>query len=515
MEDIHCMRSSLNEVSRSKQNSIWVLLILVLALLVRVIGIGSRPIWYDEAFSILFSEKGLDAMLYGTLAPTGAGSADIHPLAYYTTLWLWMRVFGESLVATRLLSIIPGVLSVYLVYRIALEGLSDTQTAHLSMLFAALAPFQVHYSQEIRMYSFLAMWLLLATYAYQRGAKTADWRWWLVFAIAAALAQYTHNLAAFYLVALALLPILKQDWKTLRAVVLAGMGALILYTPWLVQLPAQFSKVQGGYWVERPGISRLLTLLLVYIANTPLPANLLTAALVMVLLIVTVGFIQTIRFVRHSKEKDGLMFFYLSFAPAIFLFLFSQWRAIYIERALLPAGAMFCIWLAWVVMKTNLPKPARYVLLGLLGISAVLGIYQHVTYRDFPYAPFKELDLSLQQRVEPEDVILHSNKLTVLPAIFFDRSLPQSFIGDPPGSSTDTLAAATQQILGIRAEQNIRSATSSKKRVWYIIYERSIAEYQAAGYETHPDIEYLNSQFHLESEERWDGLQLLLYSREP
>src|SRR5574342_361999 len=98
--------------------------ILILALFVRLLGVISRPIWYDEAFAILFSEKGMSAMLYGTLAPTGAGSADIHPLGYYSLLWLWMKVFGESLVATRLLSILAGLISVYLVYLIALEVLA-------------------------------------------------------------------------------------------------------------------------------------------------------------------------------------------------------------------------------------------------------------------------------------------------------------------------------------------------------------------------------------------------------
>src|SRR5262245_24278107 len=115
--------------------------IVLLALFVRLLGIASRPIWYDEAFAVLFSEKGLGAMLYGTLAPTGAGSADIHPLGYYTLLWLWMNIFGESLVATRLLSIVAGLVSVYLIYLITLEALSDTKTALLGMLFASLAPF--------------------------------------------------------------------------------------------------------------------------------------------------------------------------------------------------------------------------------------------------------------------------------------------------------------------------------------------------------------------------------------
>ena len=489
--------------------------ILILAFFVRLLGIASRPIWYDEAFAILFSEKGLSAMLYGTLAPTGAGSADIHPLGYYTFLWLWMKIFGESLVAVRLLSIIAGLVSVYLIYRIAFEALSDAKTALLGMLFAALAPFQIHYAQEIRMYSFLAMWLLLATYAYQRGSKTGNWRWWGLFSISVALAQYTHNLAAFYLIALAVLPVFQKNWRTLRAMIFAGLGALVLYFPWAVQIPAQFSKVQNAYWVERPDISKLFTLLLVFITNTPLPTSLVAGVLAMALIIVIIGFIQTLRYSRQTNEKDGLWLLYLSVAPPLLLFLFSQWRPVYIERALLPSGAIFCIWLAWVITKTNLPKAAQYALLGLLGISSVLGIYQHITYHDFPYGPFKGLDISLQQRMELQDVIVHSNKLSMLPAMLFDRDLPQSFIGDQPGSSTDTLALATQQVLGIKAESDIQTATRNAERVWYIIYQRSIDEYEANGFPNHPDIKYLDSQYELESEENWDGLRVFLYSKKP
>ena len=489
--------------------------ILILAFFVRLLGIVSRPIWYDEAFAILFAEKGLSAMLYGTLAPTGAGSADVHPLGYYTLLWLWMKVFGDSVVATRLLSIITGLVSVYLIYLVALEMLSDEKTARLSMLFASLAPFQVHYAQEIRMYSLLTMWLLLGTYAYQRGSRTSHWKWWGLFSISAALAQYTHHLAAFYLVALALLPMLKRDWKTFYSVSLAGLGALILYLPWALQLPAQFAKVQSAYWVARPDFSKLFTLLLVYVTNTPLPASLLAGALAITLIMVMTGAIQTLRSTRQTGGRDGLSSLYLSFAPPLFLFLFSQYRPVYIERALLPSGAIFCIWVAWTVNKTNLSNVVRYALFGLLAISSALGIYQHLTYHDFPYAPFKELDMSLRQRMEPQDVIIHSNKLSMIPAMLFDRGLSQSFIGDQPGSSTDTLAPATQQVLNIKAEENIQSAARNAERVWYIIYQRSIVEYQAGGYPTHPDIQYLDSQYRLKSEEHWDGLQVLLYTKKP
>ena len=489
--------------------------ILALALVVRLLGSTSRPIWYDEAFAILFSQKGLSAMLYGTLAPTGAGSADIHPLGYYTLLWVWINIFGDSLFAVRLLSILAGIVSVFLVYLIALEALSDVRSAQLAMLLAALAPFPIHYAQEIRMYSFLSMWLLLATYSYQRGAKTGDWRWWALFSFSAATAQYTHNLAAFYLVPLALSPLLQRDWKTFQYVVFAGVGALVLYLPWLIQLPAQFAKIQQAYWVEQPDISRLLTLLLVYITNTPLPDRLIAVALVFTLMIVVFGFLQTAKTARQPGSKGGLWVFYLSFAPPLLLFLFSQWRPVYIERALIASGIIFNIWLAWVLLKTNLSNVARYTLSGLILTSFGLGIYQHVDYRDFPYGPFEELSQSLRERIQPQDVIIHSNKLTFIPAIYYASGLPQEFIGDPSGSRVDTLAPATQEVLGVQGQIDIETAIGNAERVWYIIYQRSIDEYIAGGLPTHPDIEYLESQYTLELQETWDGLQVYLYSSQP
>ena len=489
--------------------------ILALALVVRLLGITSRPIWYDEAFAILFSQKGLSAMLYGTLAPTGAGSADIHPLGYYTLLWLWMNVFGDSILAVRLLSILAGVISVFLVYLIALEALSDVRSAQLAMLLAALAPFPIHYAQEIRMYSFLSMWLLLTTYSYQRGSKSGNWRWWALFSISAASAQYTHNLAAFYLVPLALSPLFQKDWKTFRYVVFAGLGALILYLPWIIQLPSQFAKIQQAYWVERPDISKLLTLLLVYITNTPLPTQLIAVALVFTLIIVMIGILQTVKTARHAESKGGLWVFYLAFVPPLLLFLFSQWRPVYIERALITSGTVFNIWLAWVLTKTNLSNVARYTLSGLILASFTLGIYQHVTYRDFPYGPFEELNQSLGERIQPQDVIIHSNKLTFIPAIYYDSELSQEFIGDPPGSRVDTLAPATQEVLGVNGQADIKAAIGSAQRIWYIIYQRSLDEYIAGGLPTHPDIEYLESQYQLQSQESWDGLQIYLFSSGP
>jgi 4-amino-4-deoxy-L-arabinose transferase-like glycosyltransferase len=480
----------------------------LLALVVRLLGIVSRPIWYDEAFAILFSAKGPAAMLYGTLTPTGAGAADIHPLGYYTLLWLWMQTFGQSLVATRLLSILAGTTTVFLVWLLARE-LFNEKIAFVASLFVALAPFQVHYSQEIRMYSFLALWLLLATYAYVRGAKGGGVRWWILFAVSAALAQYTHNLAGFYLVPLALTPLLRRDWKSLRSVVLAGMGALLLYLPWLIQLPSQLAKVSSVYWVERPGVEKLFTLLLVYVTNLPLPNNtLLFVGLFIALAVFIIAATQTFR--RNNRNANALWLFYLAFAPPLLLFLISQWIPVYIERALLPSGVLFCVWLAWALFDTSLPRVFQYGLVGLLAAGAGMGIYQHVTYRGFPYAPFREMETSIQSRMQAGDAIVHASKATLLPSAYYNPDLPQTFIADPPGSGIDTYAPATQQVVGRIASPDMESATRGARRVWFIVFQWHIDAYARMG-RAHPLLEPLKQNYTLESADTWGDIRIYLF----
>jgi hypothetical protein len=69
-----------------KANRLALLLIIIVAVALRLVAISTRPIWYDEAFAVLFAGKGLQAMLAGTLTQVGGSAADVHPLAYYLLL---------------------------------------------------------------------------------------------------------------------------------------------------------------------------------------------------------------------------------------------------------------------------------------------------------------------------------------------------------------------------------------------------------------------------------------------
>ena len=489
------------------------ILILFFALVIRLMGILSRPIWYDEAFSILFSEKGVSAMLYGTLSQTATGSADIHPLGYYTILWAWMKVFGQSVLAARLFSVFISLASLFLIYQIS-RNLFNEKTAGIAALLFSILPFQVHFAQEIRMYNLLSFWLLLATFSFLRG-RNGNWKWWILFAVASALAQYTHNLAAVYLIPLAITPLIQKDWKTFKSVGIASIVSILLYLPWLIQLPAQFAKVQSSYWVERPGIEKIFTLLLFYLPHLPLPSNLLLPGLLIASLTIALASFQTFIAKRKQPEPANktLWLAYLAFMPPILLWSVSQFVPVYIERALLPSHAIFCVWLAAAFTQTKLPRVIQTLVSIFIITSSVTGIYQHITYKGFPYGQYSAINISIQSRIKQGDVIIHSSKLSYLPSFYFDQEIQQGFIIDPPNSSVDSLAPATREILNVNEAENIEKGTVHASRIWFVIYQQSIGELKSQGYQTHPQLEYLDQHFKLESFETWDDLKVYLYKR--
>jgi hypothetical protein len=265
--------------------------------------------------------------------------------------------------------------------------------------------------------------------------------------------------------------------------------------------------VTSSFWIGKPGVEKFFTLFLMYLPHLPLPDSLLMAGLLLATLVVALAVFQASR----ARSASGAWLAYLSFVPPLLLWIVSQIYPLYVERALLPSHAIFCIWLAWAFTQTKPPRPVQGFALALILISAGMGIYQHAAYTGFPYVS-PALGQSIQPRLNEGDVVIHSSKLSYLPAFYFDRSLPQGFILDPAGSSVDTLSPATQRILNLHSFTDMETATSERERVWFVIYQQSVDEYTGAG-KTHPHLEYLAGNFTLDSIESMGDLKIYIYHR--
>ncbi len=474
------------------------LVVLGVALFPRLVLVASRPVWYDEAFAALFSARGPSAMLYGTLAQNAGVAADVHPILYYTLLWIWQLVFGGVPLAIRSLSVLLGLTAVGLGYRLARE-LWGEETALAAGMLMALSPFQVHYAQEARMYALLAALLLAATLAYRRALDGGGWRAWSTFAILAAASQYAHNLAFVYLVPLGLTAFAVRRRRTIAATALSGLGAVVLYLPWLLRLPSQVARVEWAYWIAPPGPVELVRTLLVYMSGLPIPDWSVPVVLAGGLLAAVIASLATFRAWRARSEgaRRGGWAGWLAAAPVLVMFGVSLWRPVYLDRALLPAGAMFVLWIAWALGSGATSKALRRTAWAGLSVAFAVGLTGFYTYRGFPYAPFRELDALLREGRGASEIILHSNKITALPAVYAGPDLPQRYLADPPRSASDTLAPATQDVLGLPASADVESATAGATGVWFVLFDREIEDYRAEGFEVHPALAWLEDNFDL------------------
>jgi 4-amino-4-deoxy-L-arabinose transferase-like glycosyltransferase len=134
---------------------------MLVAVVVRLPGIGSRSLWGDEAYSLVFAAQ--DAGRIVSVAVFGA--ADVHPPLYYLLLKAWGGLFGGSDAAARSLSLVFGCLAVA---GICLLGrrLLGRAGGWVAGLIAALSPCFVQSGGEIRMYSLLGAAAVFAHLAF-------------------------------------------------------------------------------------------------------------------------------------------------------------------------------------------------------------------------------------------------------------------------------------------------------------------------------------------------------------
>lgn len=263
----------------------------------RVWHLGVQSIWLDEGLSISFAGRPLQQMFWTLVYE------DLHPPLFYLLLHFWMRLAGESEFAVRFVALwlgLPAVPATYVLGKavftprerrspevtpigstgarspvaatlahaasrplgvvqvgqdpdlaVPLRGLlldRGATTGVIGAFLVAVSPFLVYYSQEARMYSALATFGVLSTYALWRLLETVHRQWllgYVAFTAALLYTQYFGGLViafqALYLVGIAI----RDHRRAIRGI--AGMAlAAVLWLPWV---PAAYLQMQRLFHV--------------------------------------------------------------------------------------------------------------------------------------------------------------------------------------------------------------------------------------------------------------------------
>lgn len=478
-----------------------VLVVMLIAFALRVYALDTRSIWYDEAFSIFLAEKSPLTIAQGT-------AADIQPPLYYWLLHLWQSV-GEPVFVMRFLSVCFSMLSVAIVFPLTRRLLND-RAAAIAALLVAVAPFQIAYAQELRMYSLLECALLMYLYVFVkiwRGQTGA--RWIAVLALAGAAGLYAQSVALLTWVVPDVYAIVRRNRRVLKPLLAAQGITLVLFLPWILVMGMQLAVLQQSYWTARPGLAEVLQFLLAMTTFQPLPAWFLPVALFVTLGLLAWMAMELVRSRKTLGESGlGVVVAAALVPPLLMIGVSYAGRSIFIVRGLIVSTVAFAILVAWLLAR--IPKRvAQYALTGFAALFVIIPLAYQYGYSEFPRSPFSEADAFLRAHVAPGDMIIHDNKLSYFPMHYYDRSLAQSWLADPPNAGSNTLSPQTIAILGV-PPISVKAA-NGRGRVWFVIFQRAINE--AGGEAQHGNLAWIDGNMKRLDQMRFNDLDIYLYER--
>lgn len=496
--------------------------VVVLAAILRFWRLDYRSIWYDESFSLTLASRDLPTMLSGT-------ANDYHPPLYYLLLGGWTNVLGNSVYTGRLFSAMAGIGFVAVVYGLGKE-LFGSRTALLAALFAAVAPFQLLYSQEVRHYSFQALLGTWTVWAFYRAWKRNSWLEWGHFALSGVVSLYNLYFSIFGLLLLDLFFVgvilySKQtagrwDWSRIKGWVGANVAIGLLYAPWAIVLVQRAGQVKKSYWIDTPNPLEIFRLSNIFLFNaTNLTTDPPFAALGLLLgALITFFLLYSLRFrlkrgdmgKRRRSFEIALLLTYWLGVVALVLVISYVFAPIYLERSLIGVSAAFYLLLARVIQTAR--RPAYWLLLlipGLIALFGSLGFY----YFSREYTTHYENDQAASQlkaNYKPGDVTLHSSKLSYQPFAYLKAPGPQFVAPEEPGNIHDDLSPATLSAIGM-AYTPVSEALAQVPvggRLWFVRTEPQPGQTD----------QYIQSMEQLISKryvlaQKWDywGLSLYLY----
>lgn len=207
-----------------------VLLLTVIGLTIRML-VARESLFADELSTYwIVATHGLHqvlALIYGTAA---IKHAEITPPLDFVASWLTVQL-GHSPMLLRLPSLMAGTLTIPVIYLLGLRTVGRVR-ATVATALTVVSPFMVYYSTEARAYAVMMLLVAGSTLAMLLAVDTGRRRWWVVYAVCASLAFWTHNTCLFVLGA-QLLWVLWAHPPARRPALLATLGAGLGVLPWL------------------------------------------------------------------------------------------------------------------------------------------------------------------------------------------------------------------------------------------------------------------------------------------
>ena len=381
----------------------------LLAVAVRLVHIGSRPLWLDEAYSAWFASRSWHYLW--TAVPT----YEPHPPFYYSVLKLWEAIAGDSPVALRALSLLLSAATVPVVMAAAREF--DRQrpsgrpllAAGVTGFLFACGPMLVFLDQEARPYPMAILAYAVAVLALLRLMRafaeggSGTWRSWLLLGLSTEIVLWAHGLGLLYAacLGLALLPAWLGKPIPRARLVRGGMTAVIVmgaYLPCLLMVLSRTHDWGTGWLPWRP----LMLLQLLDIYSVPMVAITVgTGIATLILVLLAFRAIVSANKAHGWNSERALVL--LWFGPPLMAALVSQFVVpVFLARALSATIVPAYIAMGAALARTE-GRRERMLLAGALAATLIPTAVQ-IASRPAP-EPWDQVSAFVSRHAAPTDQV--------------------------------------------------------------------------------------------------------------
>ena len=207
--------------------------------------IFNNNVWFDEAYTLSLIRHNFSDLI-------SIIKSDMHPPLYFISLKLFSEIFGYSVLATKIFSVI-GYIATLLLGCTVIKKYFGSFASIIYMLAVGAIPMSLYFSGQQRSYSWCIFFVALCFIEALLFIENNKYNHCFIFVISALFAAYNHIyalLAIGIIFAFVNIYILIKNRKLIKAIILSDILIINGYLPWFLPLLFQTKAASGSFWLK-------------------------------------------------------------------------------------------------------------------------------------------------------------------------------------------------------------------------------------------------------------------------
>lgn len=374
------------------------IIVIIIGAIIMLAGTFHTNIWFDESYTVGMVNQSFKDMIV-------SGIDDVHPLLYYILLKMYSLFVGTGIIQLRIFSCIGMIILSILGYTHIRKDLGEKAGLIFSLLVSFL-PVTLLYANEIRMYSWVAVFVTLTgIYAFRvwKNNNKKDWILFAIFSLASAYSHYYGMMTIGIINIILMVIVLKNREKYLKNWIKTAIGEIVFFIPGLIIFIKQAFLKTGGFWitVKYPDI---LKDIITFNYTGVLDSKLFNIIIFTFASIFSIYWIY--KLIKQRKSEDSKLPVYATLVYIISIaipLIISIKLDMFVTRYTIPMLGLLLIGIAYILSKeTN--KIILTIVTMCIAILSISNIY--IFYSQIYDSQNNELNNVLSEYISEEDIFI-------------------------------------------------------------------------------------------------------------